>query len=387
MPSEHLHSPHSSACAGIWASTEAGVRMHAEIHASGGRPAGQELYVLDRGMAVVNVRGPLVRKTADAWPGETSYEAIRASVQGALDDPQADSIELFIDSPGGTVSGLPELASFIAGASRQKPMHAWIDGLGASAAYWLASATGDVRTSPSAQIGSIGVLYIHDDMTGLLRSFGVERTYMQSGRFKTEGAPKKLSAEERADIQAKLDAVYGQFTSFVARRMGLDLSKAEEWADGQIFDGETAKALGLVTSLQPFRDSAAETQTTWGNNTMAEKQTEAVVTAEAREAEILAVAGVVLGGDAQKRLAEALGTGLSAEQLEAQKAFWAVPAGQKEPEPAAEAPAPDARAVEDIVKERLSALLRGAQPVAAEGAKPTDKAELIKKIGHYGQED
>ena len=383
-----MHDPLAEPC--LWSSTEAGLQKHVALHANpqqGDAGRGGSLK-MEGSRATILVLGPLVRTDADAAYGETSYEAIRSSLQIALDDPSVETIELFINSPGGDVSGLPELAGFIEGAARQKKMCAWIDGLGASAAYWLASATGDIRTSPSAQVGSIGVLYVHDDMTDFLKSFfGIERTWMQAGKYKTVGAPKKLSADEKAAIQARLDAVYDQFTSFVASRMGLDLSEKEAWADGRLFNGERARDLGLVTELQPFRESAAGTHSTWGN-TMDTKTTEPVgKTAEVREAEILAIAGVVLGEDAQKRLAGALGTKLTAEQLEAQKDFWK-PAAQavSATEPAPVRKGDDMqKLIDDTVKAQLSALLQSAGPVSAASVKKDDKRTLIEQIGRYGE--
>ena len=263
-------------------------------------------------------------------------------------------------------------------------MCAWIDGLGASAAYWLASATGDIRTSPSAQVGSIGVLYVHDDITGFLDSYGINRTWMQAGKYKTAGAPKKLSAEEKTAIQARLDAVYDKFTTFVASHMGLDLSEKETWADGHLFDGEEAQALGLVTELQPFRELAAGTHPT-KEDIMADIKNSPVAV-EAREAAILAIAGVVLGEDAQKRLAGALGMKLTAEQLEAQKAFW------QPAQPAAAAGAAKEKddsgmqkIIDDAVKAQLSALIQSAGPVSAADVKKDDKRTLIEQIGRYGE--
>lgn len=383
-----MHDPLAEPC--LWSSTEAGLQKHVALHANpqqGDAGRGGSLKMEGSG-ATIFVLGPLVRTDADAAYGETSYEAIRSSLQIALDDPSVETIELFINSPGGDVSGLPELAGFIEGAARQKKMYAWIDGLGASAAYWLASATGDIRTSPSAQVGSIGVLYVHDDMTGFLKSFfGIERTWMQAGKYKTVGAPKKLSEEEKAAIQAQLDAVYDKFTTFVASRMGLDLSEKGAWADGRLFTGERARNLGLVTDLQPFRESAAGTHSTWGN-TMDTKTTEPVgKTAEVREAEILAIAGVVLGEDAQKRLAGALGTKLTAEQLEAQKDFWK-PAAQavSATEPAPVRKGDDMqKLIDNTVKAQLSALLQSSGPVSAASVKKDDKRTLIEQIGRYGE--
>lgn len=382
-----MHDPLAEPC--LWSSTEAGLQKHVALHANpqqGDAGRGGNLK-MEGSRATIFVLGPLVRTDAEAACGETSYEAMRSSIQAALDDPSIETIELFINSPGGDVSGLPELAGFIEGAARQKKMCAWIDGLGASAAYWLASATGEIRTSPSAQVGSIGVLYVHDDMTGFLKGFfGIERTWMQAGKYKTVGAPKKLSEEEKAAIQARLDAVYDTFTTFVARHMGLDLSEKEVWADGRLFTGEKARALGLVTELQPFRESAAGTHSIWGN-TMGTKTTEPVgKTAEAREAEILAIAGVVLGEDAQKRLAGALGAKLTAEQLEAQKAFWQFAQPAAGPAKDKENGEDMQKMINDTVKAQLSDLLQSAGPVPAAGFKKDDRRTLIEQIGRYGEE-
>lgn len=381
-----MHDPLAEPC--LWSSTEAGLQKHVALHANpqqGDAGRGGNLK-MEGSRATIFVLGPLVRTDAEAACGETSYEAMRSSIQAALDDPSIETIELFINSPGGDVSGLPELAGFIEGAARQKKMCAWIDGLGASAAYWLASATGDIRTSPSAQVGSIGVLFVHDDITGLLENYGIDRTWMQAGKYKTAWAPKKLSADEKAAIQARLDAVYDQFTSFVASRMGLDLSEKEAWADGRLFNGERARALGLVTELQPFRESAAGTHSIWGN-TMGTKTTEPVEkTAEAREAEILAIAGVVLGEDAQKRLAGALGAKLTAEQLEAQKTFWQFAQPAAGPAKDKENGEDMQKMINDTVKAQLSDLLQSAGPVPAAGFKKDDRRTLIEQIGRYGEE-
>lgn len=113
-------------------------------------------------------------------------------------------------------------------------------------------------------------------------------------------------------------------------------------------------------------------------------------TAEAREAEILAIAGVVLGEDAQKRLAGALGAKLTAAQLEAQKAFWQS-AQSAQPAPAAgqgkekENGEDMQKMINDTVKAQLSDLLQSAGPVSAASVKKDDKRTLIEQIGRYGE--
>lgn len=113
-------------------------------------------------------------------------------------------------------------------------------------------------------------------------------------------------------------------------------------------------------------------------------------TAEAREAEILAIAGVVLGEDAQKRLAGALGAKLTAAQLEAQKAFWQS-AQSAQPAPAGQGNEKESgedmqKMINDTVKAQLSDLLQSAGPVPAAGVKKDDRRTLIEQIGRYGEE-
>lgn len=120
---------------------------------------------------------------------------------------------------------------------------------------------------------------------------------------------------------------------------------------------------------------------------MGTKTTEPVEkTAEAREAEILAIAGVVLGEDAQKRLAGALGAKLTAEQLEAQKTFWQFAQPAAGPAKDKENGEDMQKMINDTVKAQLSDLLQSAGPVPAAGFKKDDRRTLIEQIGRYGEE-
>ena len=112
-------------------------------------------YELVGGVVVIPVSGAIVRE--QGWYG-TGQDAVSSALKAALADPSARAILLDINSPGGVVAGTKELADAIAEARTKKRCAAYANGLCASAAYWLASATGTVYAPLTATVGSIGVI-------------------------------------------------------------------------------------------------------------------------------------------------------------------------------------------------------------------------------------
>lgn len=199
--------------------------------------------------AIIPVDGTLSKRTFLFDCGST-YAGIREAIQTALDDPSVSSILLDVDSPGGTVSGVSELADYIAKADKIKPVYAYTDGLMCSAAYWLACAARQIMAAPTATVGSIGVLATHTDRSARDQSTGIKRTMITAGSHKAIGhdaAP--LDDKSRAVIQGNLDQLYGIFTSTVATNRNLAASDAEHWADGKVFLAADAKAQGLIDDV------------------------------------------------------------------------------------------------------------------------------------------
>jgi len=120
------------------------------------------------GVALVPVIGPIFRY-ADLFTqisGATSIQTLATDLQTAVDDPAVKAIILEIDSPGGQVAGVSEFAAQVRAATAIKPVTAYISDIGASAAYWIASAAGEIVVSNTARVGSIGVVMqasINDD--------------------------------------------------------------------------------------------------------------------------------------------------------------------------------------------------------------------------------
>ncbi len=114
-------------------------------------------FELKDGVAHVRVAGTMIRGSIPWWMrGAVSTSRLLEHVQVAADDKRVRSILLRIESPGGSASGIGELADAVFAARQQKPVHAHIDTIGASAAYWVASQASRVTAEPTAEIGSIG---------------------------------------------------------------------------------------------------------------------------------------------------------------------------------------------------------------------------------------
>jgi signal peptide peptidase SppA len=183
--------------------------------------------------------------------GGTSTEAFTRAFRQALADSSVSAIVLDVDSPGGAVSGVDELATEIRRARGQKPIVAVANSLAASAAYWIASAADELVVTPSGEVGSIGVLAAHEDWSKALETQGVRTTLISAGKFKTEGSPyEPLSEEARAAIQSRVDDYYLAFVKAVARNRGTGLDAVRSgYGEGRVVGAEQAVELGMADSI------------------------------------------------------------------------------------------------------------------------------------------
>ena len=149
------------------------------------------------------------------WLGARSVEALALDLSAALENPAVKRIILEIDSPGGVVTGINELAKHIRTANAKKPVTAYIGGLAASAAYWLASAAGRIVVSETSLLGSIGVMTSFRDTSRRDEKAGVRRIDIVS----SQSPDKRLDAttdDGRAKLQSMVDSLADVFVSSVA---------------------------------------------------------------------------------------------------------------------------------------------------------------------------
>ncbi len=180
------------------------VRTQSSQKTSGGGIAVLPLY------GVLTQRGNMV--DALSGPGSTSTQVFTAALQDALADETVGQILIDIDSPGGSVYGVAELASEILNARSQKPVVAIANSLAASAAYWVGSAATEFYCTPGGEVGSIGVWQAHEDISGALLYEGIDVTLISAGKYKVEGNPyEPLTEEATAFLQSRVDEYYSVF--------------------------------------------------------------------------------------------------------------------------------------------------------------------------------
>lgn len=181
--------------------------------------------------------------------GFADTEQIAGWIRAAVANPLVEEILLRIDSPGGMVTGTPELAAAVAAADRMKPVLAHTSGMMDSAAYWIASQARAICCTPSADVGCIGVYQVYYDQTAYLATMGVKATIFKSGDLKAAGHPDiPMTEAQAAHVQAEIDAIGVQFRAAVTARRDID----EDSMRGQSFLGTEALARGLVDDLSTF---------------------------------------------------------------------------------------------------------------------------------------
>jgi HK97 family phage prohead protease len=204
-------------------------------------------------VAVLTMYGTIGQKMTmmTEFSGGFSCEGFTKQFRAALADDSITAIVFDIDSPGGTVTGVPELAAEIRAARGQKPIIAVANGMAASAAYWLASAADKLVVIPSGEVGSIGVYQMHQDVSGALEQAGVKIQFIKAGEFKTEGNPYEPASESfLASQQKDVDAIYVDFKADVAAGRGVTVAKVEaDFGNGRMLMAKNALAAGMVDEI------------------------------------------------------------------------------------------------------------------------------------------
>jgi len=212
--------------------------------ASDDSPAAPRYTVTPEGVARITIEGPLSARPS--WFGGTTYEQIGTSVRAADADSQVERIELLVDSPGGAVSQVAETAETIRAAS--KPIIARVSGMAASAAYWLSAAADRIVASPTALVGSVGVIFTAYDHA---------RRDAARGRheFTSAGAPQKNASpatEAGAEqYQRLVDDVELVFHAALSGYRDLPAGEvAERYGDGAIMSAQRALTAGMIDEIE-----------------------------------------------------------------------------------------------------------------------------------------
>ena len=211
-------------------------------------------YEIIEGVAILPIEGVLAKRMNlfTEISGGTSMQLIERDFKAAMEDPQVKSILFVIDSPGGTVDGTEELGNVIYRNRGRKRITAYADSLMGSAAYWIGSAADEiVMSGNTTQVGSIGVVATHLDISKAEEKAGFKRTEIVAGKYKRIASQHEpLSDEGRATIQDIVDHVYSIFVRDVARNRGVSEARTLNMADGRIFLGQKAIDIGLADEMR-----------------------------------------------------------------------------------------------------------------------------------------
>lgn len=217
---------------------------------------------------VISKRANLVERISQGVG--TSTLVLAEDIRAALNDDEVKEIILDIDSPGGSVGGVSEVADLIYNSRGKKPINAYANGLMASAAYWIGSAADNIYATKTTQVGSIGVYSVVYDATVMQHNRGIKTHVIRAGKYKAAGNPEKAFTEEdHKVIQTQIMKFFDLFAGDVKKFRGFSDEQISAVANGLTFLGNEALELGLIDEIKELVLTELETNSV--GNTGSEK--------------------------------------------------------------------------------------------------------------------
>lgn len=278
-------------------------------------PENRKPFPFAGGIAVIPVHGALLHRDSWASSWATGYDYIQTRFAAAMGDDDVKGIVFDVNSYGGHVSGNFELCEQIFDARGKKPMLAIVDSRSLSGGYSIASSVGRMIATPSADIGSIGVVMMHASWQKAMDDMGIKITFVFAGEHKVDGNPyEDLSDDVKAALQASVNKSYEQFVALVSKNRGLDAEVVRN-TQARVYDADEAKTLGLIDDVMSPRAAIASFLTEVNTPSTTTKKVKAMsnedqgvqtvdankIAAEAATAERTRVAGILTCEEAQKR--------------------------------------------------------------------------------------
>lgn len=222
-----------------------------------GRPLQNTRTVtVQNGVAVIPITGPIIPRanTLEDISGATSLQILAKDLYTVLEDDSVHSILLDIDSPGGAASGIGEFSEDVRAANKIKPVTAYVSGYAASAAYWIASAAGEIVAHKTASLGSIGVVTARYVQEGLNQDGYKEFEIVSSSAIHKRPDPR--TEHGMAEIIRQIDSLEGQFIDAVASYRSVSAAKvrAEFGQGGMLIASEAIKA-GMADRLGSYEET------------------------------------------------------------------------------------------------------------------------------------
>ena len=178
------------------------------------------------------------------------------------DDDSIKAIIIHVNSPGGGVAASEEIYREVKRIrdEKKKRIVASIETVGASGAYYVASATNKIYADKGSIVGSIGVIAEWVNYGGLLRWAKLNPITMKAGEFKDTGSPtREMTPAEREYMQALIDNMHTQFIQAVADGRNAKEADIRAIANGKVWTGEKALPMKMVDQLTDFEGAVKDT--------------------------------------------------------------------------------------------------------------------------------
>lgn len=212
----------------------------------------------DGQIGVITVAGDIV--DGDGGPGSAAGDTISALLYKALSEKDLKALVVRVDSPGGSVMASEKIRQAILEAKREGlPIVVSMGNVAASGGYWISTPADLIFAEPGTITGSIGVFGILPSFEGTLAKLGITtdgvRTTPLSGQPDIAGG---TTPEFDRIMQMGIEDIYGRFVGLVAQARRKSPEQIDAIAQGRVWDGGTARQIGLVDRFGGLEDAIAE---------------------------------------------------------------------------------------------------------------------------------
>jgi protease-4 len=178
------------------------------------------------------------------------------------DDSSIKAIILHVNSPGGGVAASEEIYREVKRIREEKKKRVVvsIESVGASGAYYVASASNKIYADQGSIVGSIGVIAEWVNYGDLLKWAKLKSVVIKTGEFKDTGNPTRdLTPAEQAYMQSLIDSMFGQFIQAVADGRGMKFDDVKTIANGKVWTGKEALSMKLIDDTGDFEAAVKDT--------------------------------------------------------------------------------------------------------------------------------
>ena len=184
-----------------------------------------------------------------------SPQPVVGQLKKFADDSSIKAIILHVNSPGGGVAASEEIYREVKRINQEKKKRVVvsIETVGASGAYYIASASNKIYADQGSIVGSIGVIAEWVNYGDLLKWAKLKNVVFKTGEFKDTGNPaRELTPAEQAYMQSLIDNMFGQFVQAVADGRGMKFDDVKAIANGKVWTGKEALTMKLIDNVGDF---------------------------------------------------------------------------------------------------------------------------------------